>query len=385
MINKERLIKLTRQLIAINSENPPGDESGIADFVRGYLLELGLRVKIFEFEKKRPNVLAYLEKKSNNHSLLITPHLDTVPAGKSWRFNPFSGKISGGRIYGLGATDCKCNLACSLEVIKSIIEDKKELPYNLIFAATADEESGSDLGLIPLLERKLLNPDAALVLDADDFEIIVAQKGLIHLKVRISGKKAHGAYPHFGVNAIDITADVIRELKSYRFPHKRNKYLQAPTVNVGTIKGGDKVNVVADWAEFELDFRFLPGSKAQDSLKVLRKILDKSVKRFSALSKISLKAAVIDLDGIQEPYSISDNHPLVLNLKMALKENRIKAHLRGSEGATVITFFQKRNIPAIASGFGCSGCAHIADEFVKISNLYNGAKVLRSFLDSYKF
>ena len=70
---------------------------------------------------------------------------------------------------------------------------------------------------------------------------------------------------------------------------------------------------------------------------------------------------------------------------MALKENRIKAHLRGSEGATVITFFQKRNIPAIASGFGCSGCAHIADEFVKISNLYNGAKVLRSFLDSYKF
>jgi len=385
MIKKSRLIKLTQQLIRIDSQNPPGDESAIADFVRSFLLNLGLKVKVYEFEKKRSNVLGYLGNKNNKHSMLITPHLDTVPAGKNWKYKPFSGKVVGDKIYGLGSTDCKCNLASCLEVINSLVEDKKILSYNLILAATADEECGSGLGLIPLLENKILKPDAVLVLDADDFEIIVAQKGLIHLMVKVNGRRAHGAYPYLGVNAIEIALDVIKQLKAFKFPYTKNKYLKEPTLNVGTIKGGDKVNVVADWAEFELDFRFLPGTKAQDILKVLKLILKQSVKKFSQKSGIPLKAGSIKLNGIQQPYEISERHALVTNLKAALKDYKIKPQLHGSEGATVITFFQQKNIPAIASGFGVSGCAHIANEFVKISNLYKGSKVLECFLENYKF
>ncbi len=259
MVNKKRLIKLTRELIRINSENPPGCEYRIAAFVKRYLDKLGLKIKIHELKKRRSNVVALLEGRNQKHSLLITPHLDTVPAGKSWHFNPFKGEIYGGRIYGLGATDCKGNLACGLEAINSIVEDGIALDYNLIFAATCDEESGSSLGVIPLLDKGILKPDAAIVLDSDDFDIIVTQKGLIHLKVKIQGNKAHGAYPWLGVNAIDIAIDVLKELKSHKFTSSPNKYLKPPTLNIGTIKGGDKVNIVSDWCEFELDIRFLPG------------------------------------------------------------------------------------------------------------------------------
>ncbi len=374
MINKVRLIKLTRKLIRINSENPPGNESALANFALSYLKKLGLRVRIHEFKMKRSNLVAYLEKPGNKHSLLITPHLDTVPAGKYWRRPPFAAKIIGNKIYGLGATDCKGNLASAIEAINSLVEDKKHLDYNLILAATADEESGSGLGLMPLLDKKILKPDAALVLDSDDFEIIVTQKGLIHLKVKIEGKRAHGAYPHLGINAIDIALGVIRALKEYKFPYSRNKYLKSPTINVGTIKGGDKVNVVADWCEFELDFRFLPGTKPEDILKALKGILKKHAKKYK-----------IEIQGIQQAYAISEKHPLVNSLKKAMQAFLIKPHLAGSEGATVITFFQHKHIPAIASGFGCSGCAHISDEYVKIDNLYKGAKVLENFLAHYKF
>lgn len=374
MINKVRLIELTQKLIKINSENPPGNEAPIADFLRGYLEGLGLRTRTYEFRKNRPNIVAYLDRPGNRHTLLITPHLDTVPAGNGWSVPPFAAKIRNNKIYGLGATDCKGNLACAVEALNSLAEDRKSLDYNLIFAATADEESGSGLGLLPLLNKKILRPDAALVLDAEDFEIIITQKGLIHLKVKIEGKRAHGAYPHLGINAIDIALEVIRRIKGHRFPYRKNKYLNPPTVNVGTLKGGDKVNVVADWCELELDFRFLPGTSPGDILAVLRNILKKSARKFK-----------IEIQGIQQPYSLSAGHPLVSYLKNAMRSCRVQPLLAGSEGATVITFFQDKNIPAIASGFGCTGCAHTSNEYAKVDHLYKGAQVLERFLTTYKF
>lgn len=374
MINKKRLISLTQKLIRIDSQNPPGDEEQIACFVKKYLEKLGLKPRVYEFKKRRSNVIAVLRGSDSRRSLLITPHLDTVPAGKSWHFKPFLGGISGDKIYGLGATDCKCNLACALEAIKSIVEDGVALGYNLIFAATADEESGSGLGLLPLLEKNILRADAALVLDSDDFEIIVTQKGLLHLKVKLEGKRAHGAYPWRGINAIDMATDIIREIKSRRFSFAKNRYLKPPTINVGTIKGGDKVNVVADWCEFELDFRFLPGMSTKDFLKDLRSVIGKRTNKFE-----------IEIEGEQEPYFISEKHPLICGLKSAAKRMGVEARVKGSEGATVITFFQHKNIPAVATGFGSEGCAHTADEYVKISNLHKGAQVLEEFLKKYRF
>ncbi len=374
MVNRKRLIDLTQKLIRINSENPGSGEAGIAGFIKSYLAGLGLAGRIYEFKKCRSNIIACLKGRDDRHSLLITPHLDTVPAGRNWRFAPFSARIYKGRIYGLGATDCKGNIAVSLEAINSLIEDDAILGYNLIFAATADEETGSHCGLIPLLDKGILRPDAAVVLDSDDFEIIIAQKGLIHLKVKIEGKKAHGAYPWQGINAIDKAIAILHELKSHRFAYKKNKYLRPPTLNIGTIRGGDKVNIVADWCEFELDFRFLPGQSSAGIINGLKQIIRKYTRK-----------SRIEIASVQKDYNIDMRHPLVETLVGALKNLRIKPRICGSEGATVITFFQDKNIPAIATGFGSSGCAHTADEYVKIDNLYKGALALEEFLKNYRF
>jgi len=373
MINRKRAITLLSDLIKINSENPNGNEYKIAVFVKRYLEKIGLRPKIYEFCALRSNVVCVLPGE-NKRSLLITPHLDTVPAGDKWRFPPFKATISGGKLYGLGATDCKVNLAAGLEAINSIVEDGVSLGYGLIFAATADEESGSVLGLEPLLEKKILKPDAALVLDADDFSIVVAQKGLMHLKVKIEGKRAHGAYPWLGVNAVDTAIKIIEKIKSYKFGRTKNDFLKPPTVNIGTIHGGDKVNVVADWCEFELDIRFLPGDSSQKILRDFKKI----IRSYAGKS-------TLEIEGIQEPFSIPRGHFLVGQLINAMESISIKPVIEGSEGATTISFFQKKNIPSAATGFGTGGCAHIADEYVKIDNIYKGAKALELFLKEFKF
>lgn len=374
MVNKNRLIRLTQKLIRIDSSNPPGDESKIANFIKDYLKPLGLKAKIYAFKNRRSNLVANLEGNNSRHSLLISPHLDTVPAGKNWTVNPFGAKIKNNRIYGLGATDCKGNLACALEAINSIVEDKISLDYKLVFCATADEESGSILGLIPLLNRGILKPDVAIVLDSDDFDLIVAQKGLIHLKVQVQGRRAHGAYPWRGVNAIDVSMGIIKQIKAEKFSYAKQKYLRPPTVNIGTIKGGDKVNIVADWCEFELDFRFLPGTKAVRILDTVKRIINRYTKKYK-----------VEVEGIQEPYLIDEKHPLVSSLLRAMKNVKAKPSIKGSEGATVITFFQHKNIPAVATGFGSGGQAHVTDEYVRINNLYKGAQALEEFLKIYRF
>jgi len=374
MINKKRLIRLTQALIRIDSQNPGADESAIAHFVKNYLRRLGVKVRLVAFKKNRPNVIAVLEGINTKRSLLITPHLDTVPQGKNWRFPPMGAKIYQGKIYGLGATDCKGNAACALEAINSLVEDKVILGYNLILAATADEECGSGLGLAPLLEKGILKPDACLVLDSDDFKLIVSQKGLLHLKVEIQGMRAHGAYPWRGINAIGLAINILKEIEAIKLKFTANRYLKRPTVNIGTIRGGDKVNIVADWCEFELDFRFLPGMTEKPFLRKLRNIIRKYTPSFK-----------IEIEGVQKPYAIAKSHILVSQIARAMRELKITPRISGSEGATTITFFQDKFIPALATGFGSGGCAHTADEYVKIGNLCKGAKVLENFLKNFKF
>ncbi|OIO36443.1 MAG: hypothetical protein AUJ74_02410 [Candidatus Omnitrophica bacterium CG1_02_44_16] len=369
MVNKKRLIKLTQGLVRINSENPPGDERAIARFVSGYLKKMGLRPKIVSFYPRRDNVLAVLPGRSKRRPLLITPHLDTVPAGKGWHFGPYSGTISGGKIFGRGATDCKGNLAVALEVMQSLLEDKSSLGNDLIFLATADEEAGSGKGLIPFLDSGIVRPARAIILDSDDFDIIIAQKGLIHFTVKVTGLKAHGAYPERGVNAIGYALKLIGILNKMKFVYRRHRLLKPPTVNIGTIRGGDKVNMVADRCEFEVDLRFLPGMEAP-------KILA-GIKRVFAKTKISF---TIQAQNIQQPYEIGQGHPLVESLKKA--SNGIVSHsdVKGSEGATVITFFKKKNIPAVATGYGAGGRAHTTDEYARVHDLYRGARILERFL-----
>jgi acetylornithine deacetylase/succinyl-diaminopimelate desuccinylase-like protein len=75
---------------------------------------------------------------------------------------------------------------------------------------------------------------------------------------------------------------------------------------------------------------------------------------------------------------------LVAGLKKAMQKNRVRPVIKGSEGATVITFFKDKGIPAVATGFGSRGCAHTADEYVNIDNLYKGALVLERFLKDWR-
>lgn len=380
MFNKRRLVKLTQDLIKIDSQNPPGNEKGIAFFIKDLLSKSSLTTRLFEFGKNRYNTVTVIKGKSSKASLLLTPHLDTVPTGRNWKYPPLGAKIYGNRIYGRGATDCKGNLAVGLEVLRSLCEENIRLNYDIIFAATADEEAGSHHGLLPLLEKGIINPDYALILDANDFNIIIAQKGLLHIKIGILGRKAHGAYPERGINAIDLSVELINRIKKIKFPYEKHKLLTSPTINIGTIGGGDRVNMVADWCEFELDIRFLPGMKKDKIIRILKDTIRSTTKKFTPLEKKPLTGFKFEITASQDPCETKPDHILVRSLKESSLDIVKKYRLKGSQGATVMTFFDKCGIPSVATGFGSAKCAHTTNEYVSINNLIKGYHILKNFL-----
>jgi len=366
---ENELVKLTQQLIRIRSQNPGGSEREIALFIREYLKNLGVRSRIYEFKKDRANVVCTLKSRHSKKKLLLTPHTDTVPAGRSWRFDPFSATVHKGRIYGRGATDCKANVAVSLYLIKKLREEKIRLEnLDLLFAFCADEETGSRWGIKPLL-AKLPKLDYAVALDSNDFKIIIAQKGLLHLRCEVFGKKAHGAYPERGISAIEKAIRILNDILKHKFKHRHSQLLKKPTLNIGTIEGGDKVNIVADYVSFELDIRYLPSMDYKKIIHALERYFNKHDARY----KITITTQ-------QEPTLIDKNSFLIRTLSNVLRDHRIKVRCEGIFGATVLTFLEEKHISSFAFGFGSGGCAHQEDEYVKISNLKKGVSVLEEYL-----
>jgi len=372
MDNKNRLVDLVKSLIRIDSQNPPGREREIAVFVKDIFSKYPVKTRLIEFKPDRTNVIVFIKGHNSRASLLLTPHLDTVPIGRNWDFAPLGGKIHRGRIYGRGATDCKANIAVCIETLRKILEKGIRFNYDIIFAATADEETGSYYGLIPLLKKKVICPDFALILDADDFNIIIAQKGLLHIKIGIIGKSAHGAYPDRGINAIDYASEFISQIKKIKFAYKKHRYLKPPTINIGTIRGGDKVNMVADWCQVECDIRYLPGMDSNVIIRTIKKMLGAIAKKYN-----------FEIFATQAPYEAGLETNLVKSLRRASLETNGFCHFKGSEGATVMTFFQEYNIPCVATGFGSENNAHSTNESVSIGNLKKGEEFLTNFLFNF--
>jgi len=377
MIKNDRLIRLLQKVISYNSENPPGNELALGKFIEKDMRSLKLDVKTYTYAKDRPNIVATLRgtwprAKAKKEAILLTPHFDTVPIGKGWKYNPLGGKIKGGKLYGRGASDDKGNLASCMEVMRSLVEDKVKLKKDVIMAATVDEETGSEFGIIPLIKKRILKPRLALVMDSDEFDTIVAQKGLFHSRIQVFGKKAHGAYNWRGESAIEAAARIINKLKKLKWKYKRHPMLHGPTMNIGVIKGGDKVNMVCDFCEFALDTRYAIGMD-------WRKIH----KRIESVVKAEAKKYKIIIDDLQMPYEIDPEHPFVQTYLGTSRKLGCKATVKGSEGATVITFFQKYKIPAFATGYGAHGTAHTNDEYIYVKSLCNGTRVLEQYIKEY--
>ena len=377
-IAADEIIELTRQLIRIPSENPPGGEGEIAEFIAEKLKDLGLTVRVYEFKPGRPSVVGLLSGVKEKPTLMFNGHMDTVPVGDKdlWSVEPFEGVLRDGRIYGRGAADMKGALAAMIASVKAIVESEVNLRGRLILTFVADEEV-TGYGTRDLIRRGY-RADFAIVGEPSELNVQTAHKGLLWLKVVIRGKAAHASIPHQGVNAIYRMADFCLALEKMNslLAEKKHALLGPPTINVGTIKGGIKTNIVPDYCEITIDRRLIPGEKPVDVKREIEETLE------SLGGKTSKLQTQVEVINVAEPSETAQDELIVQVARKAVRE--VIGRDPGVTGFTATCdmrfLVNEAGIPTIILGPGSLRQAHVIDEYVEVEQVINAAKIYTSII-----
>ena len=356
------------------SEHPyltiPGGESAVVEIVKRELDKLDIKYQIYESVKGRANLVASFG--DEEPSLLVASHMDVVPAGDGWTSDPFTAYVKDGFIYGRGVLDDKGPLASTLACLKAFKECGVKLKGKFVLAAIANEEyrepGEEDPGLGYLLDHKILTPTYAIIPDVGHNmkKIDIAEKGRLGVKVTAIGKQAHGSTPERGVNAISLMSEFIVKLKKFKMKFKAHKYLKAPSLNIGIIKGGQASNIVAGQCDISLDIRYLPGQSAAGIIKELKK-LTKGIK-----GKFEFKEENCSIPHEVEP----DN--LLVKLIQANAKNILGQTPKpfGMGGGTFAKGFNHAGIQAVGYGPGDDTAFHVANEYVEVKQLVQFAHLI---------
>ena len=252
-------LEITRELVQIETINPPGRELECAQYVGKLLQDAGLQVSYHEFADGRTSVVARLAGAGGKAPICFGGHIDTVPLGaKPWSKDPFAGEVSGGKIYGRGTTDMKAGVAAYLWAALELAR----LPRgkaDVLFVSVAGEETGCQGSFDLARSRAVRGARAVVIAEPTSNYPIIGHKGALWLQAETTGVTVHGSMPHLGVNAIYKAARAIGKLERFSFDVTPHQLLGGPTLNVGTMKGGMNLNSVPDRAEFTIDIRTIPG------------------------------------------------------------------------------------------------------------------------------
>ena len=252
-------IELSRQLVRMNTVNPPGAEELCARHVGGLLEKAGFAVKYHEFSPGRSSLVATIGGSSAKAPLCFTGHIDTVPLGAAkWKMDPFAADTDAGRMYGRGISDMKSGVAAF--VVSSInLADKLERTAGLELVITAGEETGCQ-GAFHLSQKSgaLGRAGAVVVAEPSSNYPFVGHKGAFWMYARTRGVTAHGSMPEKGVNAVFKAARALAVLEKFSFDNPPHPLMGQATLNVGTIHGGLNINSVPDEAVMTVDIRTVP-------------------------------------------------------------------------------------------------------------------------------
>ncbi len=375
-VNDEQIQHLLQDLVRIPSVSPHGDpgtghentgEARIAEYVAEFLRKLALDVELREVAPGRPNVIGKFTSRGAKRSLAFAPHTDTVSVA-GMTINPFAAEIRDGKLYGRGASDTKGSLAAMLAALANVVRQKefREGDLDVYFCALMGEES-DDYGAKALVESGF-KVDFAVVGEPTNGRIVYTHKGAISCKVITRGRSVHGSMPEQGVNAIGKMAEVVQYLLgdyTRALAETVDPVLGAPTVNVGTIRGGTQSNIVPDYCEIEVDRRTVPGEVQEEILTPLRN----RFRQFPIITEVLSDCPPLRMD----PHS-----PFVQELAEATAD--AKNALVGAPWFCDAGILAQHGIPAVAFGPGSIVQAHTADEFVECQEVLRAAQVLERFL-----
>ncbi len=249
---KKTLFKILSDLINIDSQNPPGNSSVIAEYIYDYLIcNTNAEVYKQNISKDKINIIA----KFGKARFVLIAHLDTVPASNDWSVNPFCLKEDMENYYGLGIVDVKGAISIILYVLSYI------QPNDFLLLFNADEESGNNEGIRYFLNniRRWDEIELAIVTEPTLLNVITKHNGICNLEIAVHGKQVHSCVSESGINAIERATIVLNRLIDYKNNLKlRSEKGLKPSLNIAKVEGGIKCNLVPDKCCIKVSRRYTP-------------------------------------------------------------------------------------------------------------------------------
>jgi acetylornithine deacetylase/succinyl-diaminopimelate desuccinylase family protein len=367
------VVDLLQDLVSIPSVNPHGNpgtdatgEKAMGEYVAQFLRQLGAEVVLEEIDPGRPNVVArFRPEKEPVARIAFAPHLDTVSVA-GMTIPPFDPAIRDGKLYGRGSSDTKGPMAAALWALREWAESSERARSQVewTFFALMGEEAGNDGA--HAVANSGFTSDLMLVLEPTALEVVTAHKGVLWMEVRTSGVACHGSTPEKGQNAIYAMRRVLELIEHKMIPElaaHAHPQLGPTTVNVGTISGGSKVNIVPDACRIELDCRLVPGVEPEHLRVLLEVVLRETVPE-----------ATVIMQRASHPLDTDQSLPWV---------KRLGATARGF---TTAPWFSDAAVlghagcPAVCVGPGDIAQAHTKDEFIRLSDLEDGTDFFRRWI-----
>ncbi len=348
---------LAERLISYDTSKPDQLRAAAA-FVKGWLESREVDVSDREFNGL-PVVLAETGPK-DGPVVVLHGHLDVVPAF-SHQFLP---RTEGDRLIGRGAYDMKGALAAMMCALQ---DASRQDAVRVRFLCVPDEESEDvENRSTDALVEQGLRADFAITGEPTDLHIGVQAKGVLAVRVEISGTAAHGSTPWLGDNAILKAHDAFRRIETLPFSRQSSDLFDRPSINLARIEGGDAFNKVPDRCWMDVDIRFLPNQDTGAILAQIRQIPDLDVVKCF----------------IRAPAIVSRQNVYVQALRDGVSRSiEGEALSVGRDGASDAISFLEAGIPAVE--FGPVGAGHHGpEEWVSIASLVRYRQALGDFVRS---
>lgn len=363
-VDRERLVARLAELVRTPSENPPGEEAAAGALIESYCRALGMDVAVHSAEPGRPNVVARTGN-GKGPTLTYCSHIDVVPVGNPalWERDPFSAHIEDGVMHGRGSADAKGPCAAAVEAVALLDEAGVQLNGTLELAFVSDEEAMGFKGAGWLTSEGIIQPDIAIVGEPTSLRLVRAQRGANWFRVTTHGLAGHGSAPERGRNAINYMSELVLRLEE-TMPDVSHEVLGRPSLNVGTISGGEKVNIIPAGCTIEIDRRSIPGETPEELIAQLEAAVELAKQRFPELT------ATVELMFAGRPFELDETSEVVRGVSLAIEAVTGKpAELVGFRGASDARFMAELGAQTVVIGPGDIATAHTAKEHVNLDEL----------------
>ena len=381
-------ISFLQAFVQAPSPNPPGDTREAANVIASYLQSNGITPEITGPQPSMPNVVHdFTCENPHGPRLIMNGHIDVFPVGDSapdWSRDPWSGDVVNGRLCGRGTVDMKAGTAASIIAYGFLHKYRSYLRGSLGLCAVSDEETGGKFGAKYLLEHdERWRGDCMIDAEPGGLETIrFGEKGSLRLTFTVRTEGAHGAHVHRTKSATRIAAEIIHEMaavesivpkldKGLEEYMKRQDVRDAvdaamgkgaagimlkATLNIGTIHGGLKVNMIPDKCVFEADIRLPLGLKREEVMKVIHGILEQYPEASVEVQEAASNPAA----------ACAYDHPMVEILAKKAEEVTGKKPVAvPSLGGTDCKFWRYKGVPAYVFGVSPESMAAV-DESVSV-------------------